>query len=160
MPVAPKAHGLTEEEIDRFLATPIIARLATVKPDGSPHVVPVWQHWDGKAMYIIPRARSSFVANIGYESRVCVSCADDGPGHRRVLIEGVAEIVEGPSVMAGRMLEIAKEMAARYMGPEGSAYVDQTDDRPRYLVRVAPAKITSWQGGDWHPRYVGDSGSS
>jgi len=152
--VATKARGLTKDEMDRFLATPVVARLATVKPDGSPYVVPVWQQWDGESMWIIPRARSSFVGHIGHEPRVCVSCADDGSGHRRVLIEGVAEIVEGPVGMVGRMLEIAKEMAVRYMGPEGPSYLGATADRPRYLVRVRPVRVTSWQGGEWHPRYV------
>jgi PPOX class probable F420-dependent enzyme len=149
-----KARGLKKEEIDRFLATPVIARLATVKADGAPYVVPVWQHWDGESMFIIPRERSSFVDHVRHEPRVCISCADDGPGHRRVLIEGVAEVVEGPVPMAGRTLEIAKEMAARYMGPDGPKYLGATADRPRYLLRVKPVSMRSWQGGEWHPRYV------
>ena len=148
------ARGLTKEEVDDFLAKPVIARLATVKPDGSPYVVPVWQQWDGESMFIIPRSRSSFVEHIRHEPRVCISCADDGPGHRRVLIEGVAEIVEGPAMMAGLMLEIARDMAVRYMGPDGPKYLGVTADRPRYLLRVRPTAMRSWQGGDWHPRYV------
>ena len=42
-----KPGKLTSEEVDAFLATPVIARLATVQPDGAPYVAPVWQHWDG-----------------------------------------------------------------------------------------------------------------
>ena len=52
---------LTKEQIQNLLSTPIIARLATVKPDGSPYLVPVWEYWDGEAMFIIPRAKSKFV---------------------------------------------------------------------------------------------------
>jgi hypothetical protein len=26
--------------------------------------------------------------------------------------------------------------------------------RPRYLVRVQPEKITSWEGVEWHPKYL------
>ncbi|MEX0762215.1 MAG: TIGR03618 family F420-dependent PPOX class oxidoreductase [Dehalococcoidia bacterium] len=148
-------RGLTPQQIDEFLATPIIARLATVKPDGAPHVTPVWQHWDGEAMWIVPRERSNFVQNIRHEPRVCVSCADDGPGHRRVLVEGRAELVEGPVPLSGRTREIADEMARRYMGPEGPTYLGRTADRPRYLVKVTPARMSSWQGGEWHPRYTG-----
>ncbi|MBM3956907.1 MAG: pyridoxamine 5'-phosphate oxidase family protein [Gemmatimonadetes bacterium] len=149
-----QARGLTSEEIDRFLSGPVTARLGTVKPDGAPYVVPVWQQWDGESMWIIPRERSSFVEHIRHEPRVCLSCADDGPGHRRVLIEGVAEIVEGPARMSGRMLEIARDMAVRYMGPEGPRYLSATAERPRYLVRVRVTGMRSWQGGEWHPRYV------
>ncbi len=144
---------LTADQVDALLATPIIARLATVKPDGSPYVVPVWQHWDGEAMYIVPRARSRFVEYMRKEPRVAVSCADDvSADHSRVLIEGSAEIVVGPALMEGRMLEIAREMAERYGGDGGLRYLDATMDKPRYLVRVTPTTMTTWSGG-WHARY-------
>ena len=144
---------LTPDQVDALLATPIIARLATVKPDGSPYVVPVWQHWDGEAMYIVPRARSRFVEYLRQEPRVAVSCADDvSADHSRVLIEGTAEILDGPALMAGRMLEIAREMAERYGGDGGLRYLDATMDKPRYLVRVTPTTMTTWSGG-WHARY-------
>ena len=95
---------LTSEQVRDFLATPVIARPATVKPDGAPYIVPVWQYWDGEAMYVIPRGRSGFVDHLRVEPRVAVSCADDvAAGHRRVLIEGRAEIVQGPVVMKGRI---------------------------------------------------------
>lgn len=148
------AGGLTAAQIDEFLAGPVIARLATVQPDGAPYIAPVWQQWDGEAMYIIPRAGSKFVEHLKREPRVAVSCADDvNPEHTRILIQGRAELVEGPAPLRGRMLEIASEMALRYMGPNGPQYVGRTVDRPRYLVRVTPEKIVSWAGGEWHPRY-------
>ncbi len=147
------SRGLTAKEIDALLAKPIVARLATVSPDGSPYVVPVWQQWDGKAMWIIPRERSAFVEHVRLEPRVCVSCADDGPGHSRVTIQGEAQIVEGPVGMSGKMLEIANEMARRHLGPDGPAYLAHTADRPRYLLKINPERITSWRGGEWHPRY-------
>ena len=145
--------GLTSDEISKLLAGPIIVRLATVKPDGAPYVVPVWQYWDGAAMYIIPRARSRFVEFIRKEPRVAVSCADDvHSDHPRVLIEGIAEVVEGPVKMAGRTLEIAREMVVRYAGEPGLAYLQSTIDKPRFLLRITPEKITSWAVG-WHSRY-------
>ena len=58
--------------------------------------------------------------------------------------------------MAGRALEIAREMGNRYLGPVGAEYIGHTLDRPRYLVRIDPVKITSWQGGEWHPRYYSE----
>ena len=80
-----KSGKLTSREIDEFLARPVVARIATVKPDGAPHVAPVWQQWDGEAMWVIPRSRSSWLENLRQEPRVCVSCADDiNPGHARV----------------------------------------------------------------------------
>jgi len=152
---APRARPLTDDEIDAFLRTSVIARLATVKPDGSPYIVPVWQYWDGSSMFVIPRARSAFVEHLRQNRQVAVSCADDvDPAHTRVLLEGVARMVEGPVEMQGRMLEIANDMAVRYMGPDGPRYLARTAKRPRYLVEITPSRVTSWRGGEWHPRYV------
>jgi hypothetical protein len=36
---------MEQDEIDRFLEEPNIARLATVDAGGWPYVVPVWQEW-------------------------------------------------------------------------------------------------------------------
>lgn len=144
---------LTPKEIDQFLGAAIIARLAMVKKDGSPYVVPLWQYWDGRSMYVIARAKSQFVNYLKNDSRVAVSCAeDDQASHRRVLIEGSVEIIEGPVLMTGRMLKIASEMAERYGQESGLEYLNSTINKPRYLVQITPSKITSWIG-EWHPRY-------
>ena len=148
------ARGLTSAEIDDLLRRPIVSRLATVQPDGAPYVVPIWHYWDGAALWIIPRGRSAFVEHIRREPRVFISCADDETGHARVGIAGTAHIVEGPSKMTGRMLEIAREMGGRYVGQPGLEYIARTVDRPRYLVRIDPVKIMSWKGAEWHPRYL------
>ena len=153
-PAQGKMRGLTAEEIKEFLAGPIVARLATVKPDGSPYVVPIWQYYDGTALYFVARRRAQYVEHIRSDPRVCVSCAlDAGPG-TRVIFEGKAEIVEGPAIMAGRMLTIARDMATRYGGDDGNAYLDETLDRPRFLIRFEPEKTTSWEGGEWAPKYL------
>jgi hypothetical protein len=54
--------------------------------------------------------------------------------------------------MASRFLEIAREMAFRYGGEGGLEYLAGTINKPRYLLRITPRKITTWSGG-WHPRY-------
>ena len=147
---------LTKAEINQLLATPIIARLATVKPDGSPYIAPVWESWDGESMFIIPRGKSKFVEYIKANPRVAISCADDiNPDHSRVLLEGTIEIVEGPVRMEGLGLELGTEMVQRYSGEVGLAYLEKTRDSLRYLLKLTPDKITSWRG-EWHRRYAED----
>ena len=145
--------ALNNQQVDELLGTAVVARLAVVKPDGTPYIVPVWQHWDGKSMYVISRAKSRFVEFISSEPRVAVSCADDlNPSHGRVLIEGTVEVVEGPVLMTARMLELGRAMAKRYAGAAGLEYLDSTMDKPRYLLKITPDTMTTWRGG-WHPRY-------
>ena len=72
-----KMRGLTPEELSEFLAGPVVARIATVDEEGFPYVTPVWQEWDGEAMYIIPREKTVFVKHILKNPKVAISCAMD-----------------------------------------------------------------------------------
>tara|TARA_A100001037_G_scaffold119996_1_gene109291 strand:+ start:155 stop:601 length:447 start_codon:yes stop_codon:yes gene_type:complete len=144
---------LSRAEINELLAGPIIARLATISPEGTPYIAPLWQTWDGEAMHMIPRAKARFIEHIRGNPNVAVSCADDiNPDHARVLLEGHAEIVEGPVPMAGDTLAVAREMAERYGGAAGIEYLEGTLDKPRYRLRIEPRTLTTWRG-TWHPRY-------
>ena len=149
-----KMRGLTRKEIKEFLAGAVVARVATVKPEGSPYVTPVWQHYNGKAIYFIPRKRSVFVKYIEANPHICISCALDGAPSTRVIFEGKAEILEGPTLMRGRTLRMARRMATRYLGKRGPEYLEPTRDRQRYLVRLIPDKVTSWEGVEWAAKYL------
>jgi nitroimidazol reductase NimA-like FMN-containing flavoprotein (pyridoxamine 5'-phosphate oxidase superfamily) len=149
-----KMRGLTSDEIIEFLAGAVVARIATIDEQGFPYITPVWQEWDGEALYIIPREKTLFVKHILKNPNVSVSCAHDSGTYTRVLIRGKAEILFGPAPMEGKCLEIGERMAIRYLGPRGPEYLEPTKDRPRYLIKVVPAQITSWDGVEWHPKYV------
>ena len=147
-------RGLTKEEIVEFLSGPIVARIATVKEDGAPYIAPIWQYYDGEVMWVIPRERSIFVKHIRRSPRVAVSCAYDTAPWTRVLIQGRAEIVEGPKPVEGLIAEIGEQMAVRYLGEHGAEYASITWDRPRYLIKIIPEKITSWTGSEWANKYT------
>ncbi|GAC1642602.1 MAG: hypothetical protein NVS4B2_32250 [Chloroflexota bacterium] len=151
-----KNSTLTKEEMDAFLQQPVVARLATVDQDGAPNVAPVWQTWDGEAFWIVPREKSSFVKHLRHESRVCLSIALESTPYTRVTAHGTAAIVEGPVDSQGglsRWVEVARGMALRYLGEHGPEYLEPTMDRPRYLVKVTPQKIVTWDGVEWHDKY-------
>ncbi len=153
-----KNARLTKEEMFSFLQQPVVARLATIQPDGWPYVSPVWQEWDGNVMWIVPREKSAFVGNIRNEPRVCISVALEEAPYTRVTIQGNAEIVEGPVDSqngAAQWVAIATRMAVRYLGDHGPEYLEPTMNRPRYLVRVIPEKVITWEGVEWHSKYKG-----
>lgn len=151
-----KNSTLSKAEVDAFLQKPVVARLATVQADGWPYVVPVWQQWDGEAMWIIPREKSAFVRGIRGEPRVSVSVALEQAPYTRVQLQGLAEIVEGPVDSQGgsaRWVPIARDMARRYLGEHGPDYLEPTMDRPRYLIRIRPVMLRTWEGVEWHEKY-------
>jgi nitroimidazol reductase NimA-like FMN-containing flavoprotein (pyridoxamine 5'-phosphate oxidase superfamily) len=149
-----KNRGLTPEEITEFLAGPVVARIATVDSDGAPYITPLWQEWDGEAIWLVPRERSTFVKHILQNPKVAVSCALDSGTYTRVLIRGTAEIVSGPTRMEGQCLEIANRMARRFLGERGPEYLVPTYDRPRYLIKVVPDTMVTWDGVEWASKYT------
>jgi len=74
-----KLGGMTREEMNEFLKGPWTARLATLKPDGWPYVVPCWYHWDGVAFWVVPRERSVWAHNMALDPRVCLVVDEPDP---------------------------------------------------------------------------------
>lgn len=147
-----RAGKLTEEELAAFLRQPVLCRLACHDRDGWPYVVPVWFEWDGAGFWIVPRARSTWAGYLAADPRVAL-CIDDAASGRRVVCQGRAELIEEPNV-GGRWVAIARRMALRYRGDEGAAYLDATLTQPRWLFRVAPLRLVTWNGRGWHEKYV------
>jgi PPOX class probable F420-dependent enzyme len=155
---SPKIGGLTEEEMVRFLAEPWNARIATLDPDGWPYVTPVWYEFDPgrRSFSVVGRERAEWVQHVRRRPEVALHVADDiHVQHTRVLVQGRAEILEGPVAPAASaaVREITERMSLRYLGPNGPAYAAKTHERPRVLVRITPTRMRSWTGQEWHPRY-------
>ena len=154
-----RVGGLSEREVAEFLAVPWNGRLATVTPERTPYVTPVWYEYNpgDRTIDIVARARSVFVRHIQADPHVAFHVADDAHlSHSRVLFQGLAEILEGPVAPARspRLQALVAKMVAKYIGPQGAEYAARTADRPRYLIRIVPRRMTTWTGREWHPRYV------
>jgi nitroimidazol reductase NimA-like FMN-containing flavoprotein (pyridoxamine 5'-phosphate oxidase superfamily) len=153
-----KIGGLTEEELEVFLAQPWNARIATIAPEGWPYVAPVWYELDldARRFLVVGREHAVWVGHIRDNPRVAFHVADDAHAeHTRVFVQATAEILEGPVAprLSPRLLELTYRLSIRYLGPDGPSYADRTLDRPRVLVSLTPIHWTSWTGREWHPRY-------
>jgi hypothetical protein len=49
---------------------------------------------------------------------------------------------------------IARSMSRRYLGEHGPEYLEPTMNQPRWLFRIEPRRMMTWQGVGWHPRYL------
>jgi nitroimidazol reductase NimA-like FMN-containing flavoprotein (pyridoxamine 5'-phosphate oxidase superfamily) len=143
---------MDQAQIDAFLKEGRICRLACLDDEGWPYLVPVWFHHADGGFYIIPRERSVWAGHLARDGRVALTIDEDGPPLRKVIVQGRAEVAEGPNV-GGRWVEIANEMAYRYLGEHGPDYLIPTLNEPRWLIFVRPVRITTWQGVDWAKRY-------
>jgi nitroimidazol reductase NimA-like FMN-containing flavoprotein (pyridoxamine 5'-phosphate oxidase superfamily) len=147
-----KVGKLTEEEIKEFLSENVFCRLGCLDEEGWPYVVPCWFEYRDGGFYIIARSRSAWARHVQRDERVFLCIDDSTIYNRRVLVKGVASVVEEPNIN-GRWVEIASRMSVRYLGEHGPDYLQPTLAEPRWLLFVRPLKIMSWQGVDWASRY-------
>jgi PPOX class probable F420-dependent enzyme len=104
-------------EVEAFMSERHLATLTTLRPDGSPHVVPVGFTWDPQAclVRIITFAPSRKVRNLdsgddGVAPRAVVCQVDGG---RWLTLEGPATVTDEPD----RVAEAVRRYAERYRRP-------------------------------------------
>lgn len=116
------------------------ASLATARPDGRPHVAPVWFDYDGDAVVFTTWHASIKARNIRHEPRVSLCVDDEEPPFAFVLIEGTARISErDPDLRYW-----AKRIAGRYMGEDlAESYGARNSVGGELLLRVTPDKIVA-----------------
>jgi nitroimidazol reductase NimA-like FMN-containing flavoprotein (pyridoxamine 5'-phosphate oxidase superfamily) len=144
-------------EVEAFLAKGIVMRLACLDDDGAPYCVPCWFEWRDGCFWVVPRQRSKWA---GYLQRnaSCAFTVDVPETLEKVIGNGTAEVVEEPNV-GGAWVAVANRMAARYLGDRGPEYLEPTLHQPRWLLKITPTTMQTWQGVGWARRYwVEDTG--
>ena len=69
-----------------------VAWLSSVRRDGSPHLVPVWFHWDGERVVAFSKPYAKKVENLRQQPRVMIAIGTPGPDFDVELIEADAEL--------------------------------------------------------------------
>lgn len=115
-----------------------VARLATVRPDGRPHIVPIVFALDGKLLYTIVDAKPKLgpdlvrMRNIAVEPRVSLLVdhyAEDWQALWWVRADGIATVVESgtPRDVAIRLLLEKYRQYDEWATPFGAAVVVRID---------------------------------
>ncbi len=79
---------MTPVEYNNFLLSQArTGKLATVRKDGRPHVVPIWFDLDGETLVFTTWHESIKAANIRRDPRVCICIDDEKPPFSYVQIE-------------------------------------------------------------------------
>jgi nitroimidazol reductase NimA-like FMN-containing flavoprotein (pyridoxamine 5'-phosphate oxidase superfamily) len=144
---------MTADEQAAFLARPWVCHLACLDDDGHPYVVPLWfEHADG-GFYFVARGRAAWARYLQRDARASLSIVSTENRSHRVLVKGVAEVVEEANI-GGRWFEVNRRLSHRYMPTQEIAarYVERTQDEPRWLIFVRPLHATTWMGG-WSAKY-------
>ena len=110
------------------------AKLATVRADGSPDVVPVWFGLDGEVVVFTCQSTSVKARNLARDPRAALSVDDEAFPHAFVTVRGTAELARRPPGFA----EWTARIAGRYTDPAAGAWIAEVDD---LLVRLTPASV-------------------
>ncbi|MBT2384177.1 PPOX class F420-dependent oxidoreductase [Streptomyces sp. ISL-11] len=122
------------------IEAPHIWYVATVNPDGSPHVSPMWVGLDGGLVLFNTSIGRVKERNLRREPRVCLSHADPEDPYDRVQIRGTAvRFVEGAE--ADRNMD---RLARTYLGAERFAW--GVPGERRVIVLVEPSRIRRVSG--------------
>ncbi|MQY37062.1 hypothetical protein SRB17_50650 [Streptomyces sp. RB17] len=135
---------MTPGELDEFLTSQRTCRVATVSPDGTPHVSALWFAWDGTSLWLYSVVRSRRWAQLHRDPRVAV-VVDSGEEYdqlRGVELSGRVEFV-GEAPRTGELcaeLDTAETLFAR----KNFALDEMPHDGRHAWVRLTPEKIVSW----------------
>ena len=77
-----------------LLDRPVVAHLATVRPDGSPQTNVMWFAWDGERIRMTHTKSRQKYRNLAREPRVALSIADPENPYRFLEVRGVVERIE------------------------------------------------------------------
>lgn len=134
-------EALSEDQMDVFLRSPVSARLACLRPDGSPHVIPLWQEWDGKAFTVIAWQGSHWPEYVLQNPAVSLTVDEPWPPLRRVVARGQARPLD--NLKPGDLERLVNRLARRYLGRDlGEWYLQQVDRAFRIEVDL----LRGWQG--------------
>lgn len=135
---------MTDVEIATFIDRSRVATLATIGPDGQPHLVAMWYGVIDGEVWFETKAKSQKAVNIRRDSRITV-LVEDGNTYdtlRGVSFEGTAEILDDPESISAVGISVWE----RYTGPYSEQVRPMVEQmmKKRIAVRVVVDRTRSW----------------
>lgn len=135
---------MSQSAMEQFLRAPRIAHLVTLRPDGSPHVAPVWYEYAGGLFLVWTSRRFRKVRNIESDPRVVLSIASEDQPYRYVVAEGEVTVSDDD------VWAIGLSIATRYEGADGgAAFLEEYyEEGWSVVLRLAPRRTMTWTGDE------------
>jgi len=124
------------EKFSDLMEKKVFAGLATIMPDGTPQVTPVWIDYDGENLLVNTAVGRQKDKNLQRDPKVSVMLMDPENPYRYLEIRG--RVVE--RTLDGADDHINK-MAKKYLGQD--VYPFRQADEVRVLYKVKPIKTSS-----------------
>lgn len=117
-----------------LFAKKVLAHVATLGPEGEPHVTPVWCELDGDDIIINTSLGRAKARNLANDSRVAISATDPDNPYSVVAIRGVVA-----AFTTSGADEVIDRLAQKYLGV--NTYPYRREGEVRVTVRITPTRI-------------------
>ncbi len=125
------------EAAQKLFREPNFAHLATIMPDGSPQVTPVWVDVDEKFILVNTAEGRQKPKNIRRDPRVAIDVISREDPYRMVTVRG--RVVEVTSEGADAHID---KMAKKYLGQD--KYPFRAPGERRVIFKIEPEYVTAW----------------
>ena len=134
---------MTPEECRSFLLSPVrTGKLATVRKDGRPLVVPVWYDLEGETLVFMTGRDSIKARNIRHDSRVSMCVDDEVTPFAYVELAGTAVMSDD----ADQVRYWATRIGGRYMGQAlAETYGQINSGSGELIVHVTPTHLYGYK---------------
>ena len=132
---------ITVADLKDFLDEPLVAVLATLRPDGTVLLSPVWHEWHEGGFNVSVEAENAKARHLRRDPRATIVVAESDAPLRGVEVRGSARLIEEG------VTDIARRIEARYIG-ENDAAADTEALRADVIVRIEPGNIRVWDFAD------------
>ena len=126
---------MLEKYVDLFQKK-AFANLATLMPDGSPQVTPVWCDFDGRHVLVNSAQGRRKDRNMRHDPRVSLSIVDPDNPYRYVEVRG--RVVEVTTDGADAHID---KMAKKYLGVD--KYPHRQPGEVRVVYKIRPERFSS-----------------
>lgn len=125
------------EEFHDLFESRALGHLATVMPDGSPQVTPVWIDFDGSHVFVNSAKGRVKSNNMEQRPVVAVEVMDGQSPYRYLAIRGrVVDVIDDQSAD-----DHIDKMAHKYLGVDKYPTENRAPGEVRVIYKIAPLKV-------------------
>src|SRR5215470_13088801 len=133
-------RGLTMDDLGDLTELPLLAVLATYRPDGTVLLSPVWYEWRDGGFNVMTGNSDVKAVQLRRDPRASIVICEHSPPYRGAELRANAQLM---SAGADDVIRIA----SRYLGRDaGAAYAEGAHDD--LLIRLTPGDLRAWDFAD------------
>jgi PPOX class probable F420-dependent enzyme len=130
-------RDLAMDDLGDLAELPLLAVLATYRPEGTVLLSPVWHEWRDGGFHVVTSSRGGKAEHLRRDPRASIVVCEHSLPYRGVEVRGSAQL------LTAGVHDAVQRIASRYLGHQaGAAYADSAADD--LLIRLEPGDLRAW----------------